>query len=56
MVMSSTVEDSKQLAVAGSVFAGRINIVVPRPSRMYAGDAIKMQLGSGMDPDNVDVN
>jgi hypothetical protein len=38
------------------VFTGRINIVMPRPSRVYAGDEAKMQLQAGMDPSNIDFN
>jgi hypothetical protein len=38
------------------VFTGRINNVMPRPSRGYAGDEAKMQLQAGMDPSNIDFN
>ena len=36
------------------LFAGRVNIVVPRPSRVYASDAAQMQLQAGVDPSRVD--
>ena len=36
-------------------FAGRVNIVVPRPSRVYAGDKLALQLQSGVDPGHLDV-
>lgn len=35
--------------------AGRVNIVVPRPSRVYAGDKLSLQLQSGVDPGHLDV-
>jgi hypothetical protein len=36
------------------VFTGRINIVMPRFSRVYAGDEAKMQLQAGMARSNID--